>query len=153
MEQTLVIIKPCTVARGLMGEIISRFEKKGLKITGMKMMQLDDKILEQHYAHLVDRPFFPLLRNSMKATPVVVMCVEGVNAVSVVRTMTGSTNSRNAAPGTIRGDYSMSGQQNIIHASDSLENAEKELNRFFDKTEIFEYQTAMFEYLYAADEI
>ena len=153
MEQTLVIIKPCTVARGLMGEIISRFEKKGLKITGMKMMQLDDKILEQHYAHLVDRPFFPLLRNSMKATPVVVMCVEGVNAVSVVRTMTGSTNSRNAVPGTIRGDYSMSGQQNIVHASDSLENAEKELNRFFDKTEIFEYQTAMFEYLYAADEI
>ena len=153
MEQTLVILKPSAVIRGLMGEVISRFEKKGLIIAGMKMIQLDDKILAEHYAHLVERPFFPLLKKSMMASPVVVMCVRGVDAVAVVRAMTGATNSRKAEPGTIRGDYSMSGQQNIVHASDSVENAEIELARFFDKSEIFDFKPAMLEYLYAEDEI
>lgn len=153
MEQTLVILKPSAVIRGLMGEVISRFEKKGLIIAGMKMVQLDDKILAEHYAHLVERPFFPLLKKSMMASPVVVMCVRGVDAVAVVRAMTGATNSRKAEPGTIRGDYSMSGQQNIVHASDSVENAEIELARFFDKSEIFYFKPAMLEYLYAEDEI
>ena len=153
MEQTLVILKPSAVIRGLMGEVISRFEKKGLIISGMKMVQLDDKILAEHYAHLVERPFFPLLKKSMMASPVVVMCVRGVDAVAVVRAMTGATNSRKAEPGTIRGDYSMSGQQNIVHASDSVENAEIELARFFDKSEIFDFKPAMLEYLYAEDEI
>lgn len=136
-----------------MGEVISRFEKKGLIIAGMKMVQLDDKILAEHYAHLVERPFFPLLNKSMMASPVVVMCVRGVDAVAVVRAMTGATNSRKAEPGTIRGDYSMSGQQNIVHASDSVENAEIELARFFNKSEIFDFKPAMLEYLYAEDEI
>ena len=136
-----------------MGEVISRFERKGLIIAGMKMVQLDDKILAEHYAHLVERPFFPLLKKSMMASPVVVMCVRGVDAVAVVRAMTGATNSRKAEPGTIRGDYSMSGQQNIVHASDSVENAEIELARFFDKSEIFDFKPAMLEYLYAEDEI
>lgn len=136
-----------------MGEVISRFEKKGLIIAGMKMVQLDDKILAEHYAHLVERPFFPLLKKSMMASPVVAMCVRGVDAVAVVRAMTGATNSRKAEPGTIRGDYSMSGQQNIVHASDSVENAEIELARFFDKSEIFDFKPAMREYLYAEDEI
>ena len=122
MEQTLVIIKPSAVHRGLIGEVISRFEKKGLIIAGMKMMQLTDEILAEHYAHLVDRPFFPLLRDSMKLSPVIVMCVKGLDAVSVVRAMTGATNARKAEPGTIRGDFSMSGQHNIVHASDSVEN-------------------------------
>jgi nucleoside-diphosphate kinase len=153
MEQTLVILKPSAVIRGLMGEVISRFEKKGLIIAGMKMVQLDDKILAEHYAHLVERPFFPLLKKSMMASPVVVMCVRGVDAVAVVRAMTGATNSRKAEPGTIRGDYSMSGQQNIVHASDSVENAEIELARFFNKSEIFDFKPAMLEYLYAEDEI
>lgn len=153
MEQTLVILKPSAVIRGLMGEVISRFEKKGLIIAGMKMVQLDDNILAEHYAHLVERPFFPLLKKSMMASPVVVMCVRGVDAVAVVRAMTGATNSRKAEPGTIRGDYSMSGQQNIVHASDSVENAEIELARFFDKSEIFDFKPAMLEYLYAEDEI
>ncbi len=153
MEQTLVILKPSAVIRGLMGEVISRFEKKGLIIAGMKMVQLDDKILAEHYAHLVERPFFPLLKKSMMASPVVVMCVRGVDAVAVVRAMTGATNSRKAEPGTIRGDYSMSGQQNIVHASDSIENAEIELARFFNKSEIFDFKPAMLEYLYAEDEI
>lgn len=153
MEQTLIIIKPSGVIRGIIGEVISRFEKKGLVIAGMKMIQLTDKILEEHYAHLVSRPFFPSLKNSMKASPVIVMCVKGVDAVAVVRSMTGATNGRNAAPGTIRGDYSMSGQQNIVHASDSVENAEIELNRFFAPSEIFDYKSAMLNYLYADDEM
>ena len=152
MEQTLVILKPSTVMRGLMGEVISRFEKKGLIIAGMKMIQLNDEILAEHYSHLVSKPFFPMLKRSMMESPVVVMCVRGVEAVSVVRGMTGATNSRKAEPGTIRGDYSMSGQQNIVHASDSVENAEIELNRFFKKEEIFEYGADNYKYLYAEDE-
>ena len=152
MEQTLVILKPSTVIRGLMGEVINRFEKKGLIIAGMKMIQLTDDILAEHYSHLVDRPFFPSLKRSMMASPVVVMCVRGVEAVSVVRAMTGATNSRVAAPGTIRGDYSMSGQQNIVHASDSPETAKVELARFFKPEEIFEWKQCTFDYLYANDE-
>lgn len=153
MEQTLVILKPSAVIRGLMGEVISRFEKKGLIIAGMKMIQLNDNILAEHYAHLAERPFFPSLKRSMMASPVVVMCVKGVDAVAVVRAMTGATNSRKAEPGTIRGDFSMSGQQNIVHASDSVENAEIELARFFDKSEIYDFKPAMLDYLYADDEI
>lgn len=152
MEQTLVILKPSTVIRGLMGEVINRFEKKGLIIAGMKMIQLTDDILAEHYSHLVDRPFFPSLKRSMMASPVVVMCVRGVEAVSVVRAMTGATNSRVAAPGTIRGDYSMSGQQNIVHASDSVENAELELKRFFRDDEIFDYKPATIDALYGEGE-
>lgn len=153
MEQTLVIIKPSAVHRGLIGEVISRFEKKGLIIAGMKMMQLTNEILAEHYAHLVDRPFFPLLRDSMKLSPVIVMCVKGLDAVSVVRAMTGATNARKAEPGTIRGDFSMSGQHNIVHASDSVENGIIEVKRFFKDEEIFDYQPVTFKVFYALDEL
>lgn len=152
MEQTLVILKPSAVERGLMGEVISRFEKKGLIISGMKMIQLTDSVLSEHYSHLVDRPFFPSLKRSMMSSPVVVMCVKGVDAVAVVRAMTGATNARNAAPGTIRGDFSMSGQQNIIHASDSVENAKIELDRFFKAEEIFDYLPVTVKSLYEEGE-
>lgn len=152
MEQTLVILKPSAVERGLMGEVISRFEKKGLIISGMKMIQLTDAVLAEHYSHLVDRPFFPSLKRSMMNSPVVVMCVKGVDAVAVVRAMTGATNARNAAPGTIRGDFSMSGQQNIIHASDSVENAKIELDRFFKAEEIFDYLPVTVRSLYGEGE-
>lgn len=152
MEQTLVILKPSAVERGLMGEVISRFEKKGLIISGMKMIQLTDAVLSEHYSHLVDRPFFPSLKRSMMSSPVVVMCVKGVDAVAVVRAMTGATNARNAAPGTIRGDFSMSGQQNIIHASDSVENAKIELDRFFKAEEIFDYLPVTVKSLYGEGE-
>jgi nucleoside-diphosphate kinase len=101
MERTLVLLKPSTVQRALIGEIISRFEKKVLRIAGMKMLQLDDKILEEHYAHLVKKPFFPSLKASMKKTPVVAMCLEGVDAIAVVRYITGYTNRRKADAGTI----------------------------------------------------
>ena len=153
MEQTLVILKPSVVGRGIMGEVISRFERKGLIIAGMKMIKLNDQVLDEHYAHLLDRPFFPRIKASMMATPVVVMCVKGKDAVQVVRAMTGVTNGRNAAPGTIRGDYSMSGQENIVHASDSVENAKIELDRFFAPEEIFDYTPTGFNYLYASDEV
>lgn len=152
MEQTLVILKPSAVERGLMGEVISRFEKKGLIISGMKMIQLTDAVLAEHYSHLVDRPFFPSLKRSMMSSPVVVMCVKGVDAVAVVRAMTGATNARNAASGTIRGDFSMSGQQNIIHASDSVENAKIELDRFFKAEEIFDYLPVTVKSLYGEGE-
>ena len=131
METTLVLIKPSGVQRGLAGKIIARFEQKGLIIAGTKMMQLNDSILREHYAHLVDRPFFPSLERSMQSSPIIALALRGVDAVAVVRAMTGVTNSRNAAPGTIRGDFGMSGQENIVHASDSPENAAIEVARFF----------------------
>ena len=139
MEKTLVILKPSCVLRSLVGEVTARFEKKGLRLAGMKMMQLSDEILKEHYAHLVERPFFPGLMASMQKTPVIVCCYEGVGAVEVVRQMAGTTNSRKAVPGTIRGDFSMSGQQNIVHTSDSVENAAIELKRFFKDEEIFDF--------------
>lgn len=153
MEKSLVIIKPSGVERKLIGPIIGRFQRKGLVISGMKMMQLDEKILREHYAHLVDRPFFPSILKSMMASPVVVICLEGVDAVAVVRSMTGATNSRLAAPGTIRGDFGMSGQENIIHASDSPENGEIEVKRFFREDEIFSYQPVTLPFTYAEDEL
>lgn len=153
MEQTLVILKPSAVARGIMGEILTRIERKGLVITGLKMMRLDEAILRDHYAHLVDRPFFPSIVESMTATPVVVMCLEGVDVVAVFRKMVGVTNGRNAEPGTLRGDFCMSGQANIIHASDSVENAQIEIKRFFKPEEIFHYTPANISFLYSADEV
>ena len=152
METTLVLLKPSCVQRELVGEIITRFERRGLRIAGMKMMQLDEAILREHYAHLADRPFFPTLAASMMASPIVAMAISGVEAVSVVRAMTGYTNGRVADPGTIRGDYSMSNQQNIVHASDSIENAAIELARFFRPEEIFEYESATLGFIYATNE-
>lgn len=153
MEQTLVILKPSAVERRLIGKIIGRIEDRGFIITGMKMMQLDEHILREHYAHLVDKPFFPSIVESMTASPVIVMCLKGVEAVSVFRAMTGVTNGRNAAPGTLRGDFCLSGQANIIHASDSTENALIELNRFFKPEEIFDYTPSNIRFFYGDDEL
>lgn len=153
MERTLVILKPSAIQRELVGEVITRFERKGLRLCGIKMMQLDDDILSEHYGHLKDKPFFQRLKDAMMTTPVIVTCWEGLNAINVVRNMTGSTNGQNAVPGTVRGDFSMSMQENIIHTSDSEENAAIELNRFFRPEEIFEYRKCCFDYLYANDEV
>lgn len=153
MEQTLVLIKPSGIQRNLIGAIIERFQLKGLTIAGLKMMRLDETILREHYAHLVDRPFFPLILASMTATPVIAICLRGKEAVQVVRSLTGVTNGRQASPGTIRGDYSMSGQENIIHASDSVESAKVEIKRFFKEDEIFDYLPASMAYTYSPDEI
>ena len=152
METTLVLIKPSGVQRGLAGKIIARFEQKGLIIAGTKMMQLNDSILREHYAHLVDRPFIPSLERSMQSSPIIALALRGVDAVAVVRAMTGVTNSRNAAPGTIRGDFGMSGQENIVHASDSPENAAIEVARFFKPEEVFDYNPCTIASIYAPDE-
>lgn len=153
MEKTLVIFKPSSIERGLVGQILARFQQKGLVIAGLKMMQLDEAILREHYAHLVDRPFFPLLLKSMMATPVIVMCLKGNDVIKVVRLMTGATNGREALPGTIRGDYSMSGQENIVHASSSPEDAEAEVARFFKPEEIFDWMPKNTPFIYSPDEV
>jgi nucleoside-diphosphate kinase len=152
MERTLILLKPDCVQRELIGEVISRFEKKGLRIAGLKMLQLHDKLLDEHYAHLKDKPFFAGIKKFMKSAPVVAIVLEGLEAVEVVRTMCGPTNARKAPAGSIRGDFGVSVQSNIVHASDSKESAEKEVKRFFTKEELFEYQKADFEIIYSSDE-
>ena len=152
MQKTLVILKPSCVERGIIGEVISRFEKKGLQLVGTKMMQLTDEMLEVHYAHLVGKPYFGRVKESMKASPVIIQCWRGVEAIQVVRNLVGATNGREALAGTIRGDYSMSSQENIVHASDSPESAEAELKHFFSENEIFDFGTPRIPFLYAHDE-
>ena len=153
MQQTLVILKPSAIARGFVGPILERFQRKGLIISGMKMMQLDEQLLREHYAHLVDRPFFPLILASMMATPVIVLCLKGVDAIRVVRLMTGATNGREALPGTIRGDFSVSGQENVVHASSSVEDAEAEIHRFFREEELFDWTPQNVRFIYSPDEL
>ena len=152
MQLTLVILKPSAVQRGILGEVLSRFERKGIHIAGMKMMCLSDEILEEHYSHIKEKPFYGRVKDSMQASPVVVVALRGVDVVNAVRKLSGVTNGREAHPGTIRGDYSMSVQENIVHASDSLETAEVELARFFNKDEIHEYPRSIIQSLYAPDE-
>ncbi len=152
MEKTLVLIKPDAIQRGLVGNIIARFETKGLKLVGMKMIALGDRILEEHYAHIADKPFFPPMRNFMKSTPIVAMIWEGFEAIEVVRTLAGATNARKADVGTIRGDLSMSIQYNVVHASDSPSAAQEEVARFFENAEIFEYDKGEYLHLYTDEE-
>lgn len=151
-ERTLVIIKPDALQRNLLGEIINRFERKGLKIIGLKMISLDDVILSEHYAHHKDKPFFDSLKKFMKSSPCVVMVLEGLEAVKVVRFICGKTCGREADCGTIRGDFSMSTQANIVHASDSLETAKIEINRFFKNEELFDYKKIDFDFVYGEEE-
>ena len=151
-EKTLIIIKPDALNRSLVGEIISRFERKGLKLVAMKMIRLDDAILADHYGHLADKPFFPRIAKFMKGWPVIVLALEGLEAVASVRLITGETMGRRADAGTIRGDFSMSVQANIVHASDSVENAVKEINRFFKPEELHGWERLDLEVLYAEDE-
>ena len=152
IEKTLVLLKPCTLQRALVGEIVNVFERKGLKICGMKMMMLTDEVLSEHYAHLSEKPFFQRVKDAMMTAPAIAMCLEGVDAIAAVRALAGPTNGRNAAPGTIRGSYCMSFQEKIVHASDSPETAEVELNRFFRPEEIIEWKQTTFDWLYANDE-
>ena len=151
-QKTLVILKPSALQRGLVGEVLSRFEKKGLKIVALKMYRFTREKCAEHYSHLTDKPFYPIIEASMMSAPVILVCLEGIDAVAVVREMTGVTNGRKAAPGTIRGDYCMSHQENIVHASDSPENAGIELDRFFSQEDYFEYEPALAKFLYAGDE-
>src|SRR6266513_5010147 len=153
MERTLILLKPDALQRGLLGEIISRFERKGLKLVGMKMMRLEDALLDEHYSHLNHLPFFGEIKKFMMLTPVIATCWEGVDCIETVRRLCGITKSREAAPGTIRGDYGMSIQANLVHASDSIETAGKEVARFFDASELFEYPYALTSTIYSEDEL
>lgn len=152
MRRTLVIIKPDGVNRCLIGEVIKRFEQKGLKIIGLKLERLNVYKLKDHYVHLEDKPFYQELLNYMTSIPCVLMVLEGKEAVQVVRTLVGPTNSRKADVGTIRGDYAMSIQTNIVHASENNELAEKEIKRFFKKEELIEYDKMNFGWLYCSSE-
>src|SRR5258708_938259 len=135
MEQTLVLIKPDAMQRDLVGELIQRFERKGLKLVGIKMMALPDDLLDEHYSHLVGRDFFAEIKTFMRSTPIIACCWEGVDCVNTVRTMCGITKAREAEPGTIRGDLAMSDQANMVHASASLDTAQFEIERFFKPVE------------------
>jgi len=148
-EKSLIIIKPDAVQRNLVGEVIGRLEKKGLKIIGLKMMSIQDTLLEEHYAHIKDKPFFPGIRDFMESCPVIVMAVEGINVVSSLRLIVGPTKGWEADAGTIRGDFSLSTQSNIVHASDSVESGEIEVKRFFVDEEIFDYQKIDTDFIYA----
>ena len=152
MERTLILIKPDAIHRGLIGKIISRFENKGFKIAGMKMLQMTKELSKEHYAHLVDKPFYPDLEKFVTTNPLVAMVVEGKEAVEVIRLIVGPTNASKAPAGTVRGDFSNSTSRNVIHASDSKETAEKEVARFFKKEELFGYEMAVKPYLKASDE-
>jgi nucleoside-diphosphate kinase len=152
LERTLILIKPDAIQRGLAGRIITRFEEKGLKIVGIKFMHLGDQLLNEHYSHLADKPFFAGIRRFMQSTPVIALCLEGLDCVETVRRVCGITKAREAAPGTIRGDWAMSIQANLVHASDSLETAQAEVARFFNESDLLEYESVTLPAIYSEDE-
>lgn len=151
-EQTLVLIKPDGIQRGLIGNVIGRFEMKGLKVAGIKMMSLDEAILREHYAHIADKPFFPGVSSFMRSSPVVALCLEGLDVVNAVRILCGITKSREADAGTIRGDLAMSVACNVVHASDTVENAQAEVKRFFKQDDLFHYDKSEYMHVYVEDE-
>ncbi len=140
MERTFVMVKPDGVQRGLIGEIIRRIERKGLKIVAIKMLKIDEGLAERHYAEHREKPFFRNLIEYITSGPVVAMVVEGREAVKVVRNLVGATNPVEANPGTIRGDFGIDIGRNVVHASDSIESAEREISLFFKPEEILEYE-------------
>jgi nucleoside-diphosphate kinase len=148
MERTLVIAKPDAVQRGLVGEIMRRMENKGLKLIGLKMMSLDEPLLQAHYAEHLEKPFYAGLEQFMKSSPVVVMAFEGYECVDSVRILVGGTKSREAAAGTVRGDLAISTGRNLIHASDSKDSGKAEVARFFAKNELFEYEKSEYLHIY-----
>ncbi|MFQ6088998.1 MAG: nucleoside-diphosphate kinase [Candidatus Methanofastidiosia archaeon] len=146
MEKTLIIIKPDGVLRGKIGEVISRFENVGLKIVGAKMIRFSEKLARTHYSEHEGKPFFESLLNYVRMSPVLLMVVEGENAIEICRKLAGATNPSKALPGTIRGDFGISGEEifNILHASDSAKAAEREIDLFFSDSEIFSYEKIWF---------
>jgi len=139
-ERTLVLLKPDALQRRLMGEILGRLERKGLKLVGMKLMQITEDMAKRHYAEHVEKPFFPELRDFVPSSPTLAMAWEGEEAVSVVRALMGATNPFKAEPGTIRGDLGLNFTKNLIHGSDSPESARRELDLFFSQDELLDYE-------------
>jgi nucleoside-diphosphate kinase len=142
------MIKPDGVQRGLVGDIVSRFERRGLKIAAMKMLVVSDKLAKEHYAEHAAKPFFPSLVGFIESGPVVAMVIEGKNVVPLVRSMVGATNPANSTPGTIRGDFALETGRNVIHASDSPESAKREISLYFNKSEIATYKRIDEQWLY-----
>ena len=138
-ERSLILLKPDCVKKNLCGEVIKRFQDAGFIIRGTKMTRLSDELLAEHYSHIADRPFFPEIVAFMQSAPVIAMVLEGDDVVAKVRDMLGPTNSKEAAEGTIRGDFGEDMMINVCHASDSPENGEIEVNRFFEDDEVFAY--------------
>lgn len=151
-QRSLIIVKPDALQRNLLGEIIHRFERKGLKIVGLKMMAIDDMKIVEHYSHHADKPFFADLKRFMQSSPVVMIVLEGYEAIDAIRLIVGPTKGRAADAGSIRGDFAMSVQYNIIHASDSVESAKGEIARFFNEGELFNYSKIDYEWIYGSDE-
>ena len=139
MERTLILLKPDAVTKQFCGKVIARFEEAGLTICGCKMMNLDAVVLREHYAHIADKPFYPEVEKFMQSAPVIALVLEGENSIALIRDMLGVTDSRKAAPGTIRADLGVDMMVNVAHASDSAESAEKEVKRFFRKEELYVY--------------
>lgn len=140
MERTFLMIKPDAVQRNLIGEVVSRLERKGLKLVAAKLFQANEELAKEHYAEHVEKPFFNDLVSFITSGPVFAMVVEGKNVVEVTRTLVGETNPTKAAPGTIRGDYGIDLGRNIIHGSDSNESAEREIDLWFDQSELNDYK-------------
>ncbi|MCJ0964677.1 nucleoside-diphosphate kinase [Mammaliicoccus sciuri] len=140
MERTFLMIKPDAVQRNLIGEVVSRLERKGLKLVAAKLFQASEELAKEHYAEHVEKPFFNDLVSFITSGPVFAMVVEGKNVVEVTRTLVGETNPTKAAPGTIRGDYCIDLGRNIIHGSDSNESAEREIGLWFDQSELNDYK-------------
>jgi nucleoside-diphosphate kinase len=152
MEKSLIILKPDCLQRNLLGEIIKRFENKGLKIAGLKMGKISNEQIDEHYSHHKDKPFFAGLKGFMQSAPVVFIIIEGYDAIDAVRLIVGPTVGRKCDAGSVRGDFSMSHSNNIVHASDSVEAAQVEIDRFFSKEEIFDYKKDDWVWVYADDE-
>ena len=140
MERSLVLLKPDAVQRGLMGKVISRLEEKGLKVTAMKMMQVDEDLARRHYEEHLEKEFFSDLFEFITSSPVVAMVVEGEEGIDVIRGLMGATNPFEAEPGTIRGDYGLDLTMNLVHGSDSPESARREIDLFFEEEEIVDYE-------------
>lgn len=136
-ETTLILFKPDAVSKGLVGQVLARFETAGLKVRGIKMLQFGDALLEEHYSHIASKPFFPDVRKFMQQTPIIALALDGDDAIARVRSLLGPTDSRKAEKGTIRGDLGVDMMVNVCHASDSPEAAAAEVRRFFRDTELF----------------
>jgi len=152
MQKTLVLLKPDCVERRLIGEIIRRFENKGLNVIAMKMLRVTPELSKQHYAEHVSKPFYPNLETFITSSPIVALALEGLEAIRVIRDMLGATNGLKAAPGTIRGDFSSSRQMNLVHASDSEESAVRELALYFQPSELCVYTPTLVGSFRASDE-
>jgi nucleoside-diphosphate kinase len=152
-ERTLILIKPDAMERRLAGRLISRIEDKGLAIIGMKLLQVTPELSRRHYAEHVNKPFYPLVEKFITSGPVVAIVAEGPDAVAVVRAMMGPTNGRQAPPGTIRGDYGMSRQMNLMHGSDGPDAAKREIEIYFAPSELLSAKTALTPWLAAPDEL